>query len=256
VPAQEQEQHKDDDATDAADAPRWGMGYALVGYAAAFILANLFVAAYATATHLDNGDTTLGVTIAGLLGLWLGMLGAIVLAARRYGRDRQPAGLLTTLRRHFGLEFRWSDLPIGALAGLASQLILVRLLYLPFELRDPDLNTRLEKPARQLTDLAHGPGFVVLAILITLGAPLVEELFFRGLLQRPLLTRMRPPIAIAVSALAFGLAHYQPLQLLGLVGFGIVLGSMAWRTGRLGPGIVAHVFFNLVTVVALAANRS
>ena len=242
------------DADRAADAaadagvdarPPWGLGHALIGYFVAYVLAVLAAGLYAAAADIDAEDPrTLGLAIASLIGLWIGMGGAVLVAAR------SPQNL----KREFGLDLRWSDLPIGAVAGVASQLVLLRLLYLPFELSDPDFAKRLEEPARDLTDLARGPGFVVLAILITIGAPLVEELFFRGLLQRSL-HRLGPPAAIGISSLAFGLAHYQPLQLLGLVGFGVVLGVLAHRSGRLGPSIVAHVFFNLVTVVALAASR-
>ncbi|MDQ1445467.1 MAG: protease family protein [Acidimicrobiaceae bacterium] len=226
---------------------RWGLGHALIGYVVAYLLAGLAVGVYAGLAGVHEGQRTLGLAIASLLGLWTGMAGAVVFAVRR-----QPGG---TLPSEFGLAFQWSDVPLGAAVGLASQLFLVRLLYLPFQLNDPDLARKLEKPARELTDLAHGPAFAVLAVLITVGAPLVEELFFRGLLQRSLLRRLGPVWAVGLSAAAFGLAHYQPLQLLGLVAFGVVLGLLAWRTGRLGPGIIAHVFFNLVTVVALAASR-
>ena len=233
-----------DDPSD--DAPRWGLGHALVGYLVAYLLAVLFGGFYAAFTGLEEGDPrTLGLAIASLIGLWVGMGGAVCIAARTPDR----------LRPEFGLDVRWGDVPIGAAIGVASQLVLVRLLYLPFELRDPDLGKRLEEPAKELTGLARGPGFIVLAILITVGAPLVEELFFRGLLQRSLRRRLAAPGAVALSAIAFGLAHYQPLQLLGLVGFGVVLGVMAERYGRLGPGIVAHMAFNLVTVIALAAAR-
>lgn len=225
------------------DTPRWGLGHALVGYLVAYVLAVLAVGLYASATGMEEGDPrTLGLAIAGLVGLWIGLGGAVLVASR-------------DLRSDFGLDLRWRDVPLGAAVGLASQLVLVRLLYLPFELRDDDFARRLEEPAKELTDLAQGPGFVLLALLVTIGAPLVEELFFRGLLQRSLRRRLSAPVAITLSSLAFGLAHYQPLQLLGLVAFGFVLGIMAERYGRLGPGIVAHVAFNLVTVVALAVAR-
>ena len=36
-----------------------------------------------------------------------------------------------------------------------------------------------------------------------------------------------------------------------LVAFGAVLGTLAYKTGRLGPGIIAHMAFNAVTVIAL-----
>lgn len=229
-----------------AEAPRWGLGHAFIGYLVAYLLAVLFGGLYAGFTGMEEGDPrTLGLAIASLIGLWVGMGGAVCVAAR------QPRNL----RTEFGLDFRWRDVPVGAAIGVASQLLLVRLLYLPFELRDDDFAKRLEEPAKELTNLARGPGFIVLALLITIGAPLVEELFFRGLLQRGLRRRLAAPAAVAISALAFGLAHYQPLQLLGLLGFGVVLGIMAERSGRLGPGIVAHVAFNLVTVIALAASR-
>ena len=58
-----------------------------------------------------------------------------------------------------------------------------------------------------------------------------------------------------MSALAFGAEHGQHLQLLGLVAFGVVLGMLAQRSGRLGPGLVAHAAFNAATVVLLAVLR-
>lgn len=227
---------------------RWGIGHAVVGYVVAYFVAGFAVLLYAAIAGVEEGERTLGLAIVSLVGLWVGMVGAVVVAWRRQ-RAVEPGA---TLRSEFGLSFRWSDLPVGAVVGTASQLVMIPLLYLPFTLRDEHFGDRLEKPAKELTDLAHGPAFVVLAVMIGVGAPLVEELFFRGLLQRSLARRFGPGLAIALSAVAFGLVHYQPLQLLGLVAFGVVLGVLAWRTGRLGPGIVTHVCFNLVTVILLA----
>ena len=53
---------------------------------------------------------------------------------------------------------------------------------------------------------------------------MVEELFFRGLLLRSLLGRTPPPVAIVISALLFGLAHFEAVQFAGLAVFGVVLG--------------------------------
>ena len=61
--------------------------------------------------------------------------------------------------------------------------------------------------------------------------------------------------AIAGSALVFGLSHFELYQLPALVVFGVILGVLAVRTGRLGPGIWAHGVFNLVAVIAVAASR-
>jgi membrane protease YdiL (CAAX protease family) len=90
----------------------------------------------------------------------------------------------------------------------------------------------------------------------------VEELFFRGLLFRALTgsfkqlgPRLAPAASIAITALVFALVHFEALQFLGLAGFGAVLGILAWRTGRLGPSIVAHMTFNTVTIIAIVAAR-
>ncbi len=64
---------------------------------------------------------------------------------------------------------------------------------------------------------------------------------------------MPPAVAIGTTALVFGASHFLLLQLPGLVLAGALFGVLAHRAGRLGPAIVAHVAFNMVTVVALLA---
>ena len=95
----------------------------------------------------------------------------------------------------------------------------------------------------------------ILFLFLAVGAPLVEELFFRGLLQRSLARRFGPVVAVGGSAVAFGLAHFEALQLAALILFGLVLGLLADRTGRLGPGIVAHATFNAATVLTLTWGK-
>ena len=82
-------------------------------------------------------------------------------------------------------------------------------------------------------------------------SPIVEELFFRGLLQRSLLRWMGPAPAIALQAGVFAFTHFQKLQFAALFAFGVVLGYLAHRTGRLGPGIAAHMVFNGAAVLNL-----
>ena len=54
---------------------------------------------------------------------------------------------------------------------------------------------------------------------------------------------------LTLSALVFAVAHQELLQLPGLFAFGVVLGVMAVRFGRIGPGIAAHMAFNAVTII-------
>lgn len=91
----------------------------------------------------------------------------------------------------------------------------------------------------------------------TVVAPLVEEFFFRRVLQGWLeawLTGRAASaaggLAITGSAFAFALAHLgQGLAWIPLVVLGVVLGVLARQTGSIVPGILAHALFNAVSVV-------
>ncbi len=93
-------------------------------------------------------------------------------------------------------------------------------------------------------------GRVQLVLGATVVAPLVEELFFRGLVLSGLCQLWRRPrAALIVSALAFGLVHAQPQDVVPLVTLGLVLGYLRLRSGSLWPCLLAHVLFNARTVV-------
>ena len=113
----------------------------------------------------------------------------------------------------------------------------------------------LEAPARELTDKATGAGVVLLVLVVVVMAPLAEEVFFRGMLQRTLRRRLPLWPAMLVTSALFAVSHFQALQLPALAAFGLVLSVLAHRSGRLGPPIWAHVGFNATTVVALLLAR-
>ncbi len=74
----------------------------------------------------------------------------------------------------------------------------------------------------------------------------VEELLFRGYLQRRLLQRWRPGPAIAVSTLLFALAHFDPKHMVFAAALGLWLGVVAWRTGSIWPAVFCHAGVNAV----------
>lgn len=235
-----------------ASGNRWGFGEAFVGFAVGLLLSALAAAVAEAATGYHSSSSAaipVAVTAADVAGLWVGLVGAAVYASRARGRG--------DLRRDFGwTRGRWWDLPIGAGIGLACQYGLIPLLYLPFEQIDHHLSHQLSQPVQHDTAAAHTVGTVaVLLLFLAVGAPLVEELFFRGLLLRALLGRTPPAVAIVGSALLFGLAHFQAAQFAGLAAFGVVLAVLAWRAGRLTIGIGAHAAFNAVAVLSVVHLR-
>ncbi len=99
----------------------------------------------------------------------------------------------------------------------------------------------------------------MIAVLTVLVVPVVEELFFRGLVLRGFVRIfagagriLGPSLAVTTTGIVFGLAHCELLELLGLAAFGIVLSVIAYRFKRLGPCIFAHATFNLVAILSIA----
>jgi membrane protease YdiL (CAAX protease family) len=228
---------------------RWGLGDAAAGWILAQALAVVAVgivqaATGRTADQMD--DAPLGVQFLPQIGLWMGLLGVPLLVTRLKGRG--PVADL-------GLRATAQDAWRGGLLGVACQYALIPLYWPLLKLLDRTQHD-LDKPAQDLVDKVHGPWAVALLIAwVAVLAPVVEEIFYRGLLLRALQKRGLPPAAcIVLTGLLFGASHLEGLQLVALSLFGMVLAWLAVRTGRLGPSIAAHVGFNLVTVVALLSR--
>lgn len=173
--------------------------------------------------------------------LWLGLLGVPLWAARVKGKG---------LKADFGWQQESADIPLGLMVGVLTQFVLVPLVYLPL-LWLIDLD-EVDDAARQLTDRVSGSLDVVLLVLIVgIGAPIVEEIFYRGLLFRSLDRRAGRIVAIAASSVLFGVSHLQGLQLPALIMFGLVAAALVHIYDRLGPAIWAHIGFNMTTVIVL-----
>lgn len=227
----------------------WGLGDVALGILAAQFLSVLAtVVAMGIAGWTTSDDIPLWGGAILQIPLWFGYLGAVVLAGRTKGHG---------VVEDFGFRFRPLDAPTGLVIGVAMQLVVLPLLYLPLLKVLGKTSDDLSAPARQLTDKAQGAaGWVVLVLIVVVGAPLVEELFFRGLLLRSLQKRGLSDVwSCVICAALFAAIHLQPLQFVGLFAVGLVLSVLAVRTGRLGPGIFAHAAFNATSVALLYANR-
>jgi len=205
---------------------------------AATVLVGLWVALS------GSSEQSLGAMVAGWLGLWAGFVGVPVLASRRKGA--------ADLGTDFGLWGRWPDVA-GAAAGAGCQLVALPALYFLIQRLTGDLD--VSGPARDLTDRVDGVALVLVAVVVTFLAPVVEELFYRGLMLRAAARRLGRPWAVLGTSAIFGISHFQLVQFPGLFVFGVVLAVLAVRTGRLGASIAAHVAFNGVAVAGLVLAR-
>ncbi len=241
-----------------ADAGIW-LAIAVVGFLFGQVLSTalLYVGAAATGNLSTVAHLALRsvppawVVVCGLVGLWIGFSGAAVVASLARGTG--------SVRRDMRLEVRPWDVVVGAAVGLAFQLLLLPLLYLPLEQLIPHLSKRLSQPAKHLTGGFPGTDLTVIAVLTVVVVPVIEEMFFRGLVLRGFLRvfsgagrLLGPALACGATGVVFGLAHFELLELLGLAAFGVVLSWMAYKFRRLGPCIFAHGAFNLVAILVVA----
>lgn len=241
-----------DEVVETNDEPRppgpRSLGIALIGYVGGVGLAFVIAAALRAA---DRPGGRVVELCASQAGLWSGLIGACLYVSKRRGTG--------SLSRDFGWHMERIDVGLG-FAGSFVGRVIAAILISPIassfrHVRAPD-RTVFEKVANDAV------GWTVLVLIVCIGAPLVEELFFRGLLLRSLRRRMPDWAAVALSAVAFGIAHGSALPvdavllvMISLTAFGAILAVLALRTGRLGPGIVTHAVFNLFTLLYLTFTK-
>ena len=146
------------------------------------------------------------------------------------------AGYLTDLRRMFSpVSAGWT---VGAvLAGVSlivwADFLVARLTFLP---------DWLEETFQTLQ--AGWLGVLCMAVL----GPVLEEVFFRGVLTRELLKRYKPTTAILVSGLVFGIVHLNPAQVVGACISGFFFAWLYARTRSILPGMLIHILNNGLSV--------
>lgn len=178
------------------------------------------------------------VLIGSFLSLWAGFLVAVAVAARA-----TEGGWRSLLP----IAIRWkTDLSLALILLLAIQ---GGAFAISLTLESLGISTKALGNTGFLN--AVEPAFLPYIILATiLGAPIVEELFFRGLLLRVASRTLGVVAGVIVSSVLFGLMHIQAslaasiytVAMTGMVG--VALALLRLRTGRLGTPIVAHVLFN------------
>ena len=217
----------------------WGVRHVIYGWLlgqVAVILVVIAINAFDSGIDLD--DPSLEITAILQAALWVGTLGIPMWLYLVKGVSW----------KEFGWEFQKNDILPGLLIGLGTQ-IAAGLLYLPLVLIFDGID--VSEPARELVDKATGFGVFLLFLVVAIGAPLVEELFYRGLTLKAFEKKMSNLLALVLSSLVFAIAHLQLIQFPALFLFGFVAGYLARKYDRLGRAVWAHVGFNTTTVVAL-----
>jgi membrane protease YdiL (CAAX protease family) len=85
---------------------------------------------------------------------------------------------------------------------------------------------------------------IIVAVYVTILAPIIEELMLRGILFSRLRHGIPFTAANAIQAAVFGLYHWNIIQGIYAFGIGLLLGYVYERTRTLLAPIIVHVFIN------------
>lgn len=211
--------------------PRWGIPdflIALLGYV---------VLSVATVLALDFAGLPLTwVALIGVVVPWLALGGWPVITTWFQGNGP---------RIDLGLRLTWRDVGWGVIGGVAA-LVAGGTIALILQAIFGDLTSSAGDVGQQIRD--EGPPVAVLAfaLCVAFGAPVIEELAFRGLGYNALAKRGLPTAwIIVITTLAFALFHLEPIRIPILLASGAILAILRWRTRALGAPIIAHVVNNL-----------
>lgn len=224
----------------------WAVAAVLIG---SLFLSSAAVGIWVLLTDTSSSTTTLGSLCVGTIGLWVAFGGGAALLALSAMPPPQ------TWRQRFHLlgfrrvGFNWLASAFGL--GLACQLIGVNVIYLPLRFFAKNEAEKVDDKAREIYDLAHGYRILVIVFVVGIGAPIFEELFFRGLLARSVRRHVNVWWSVVISGLIFGLFHFQLLQFPALALFGMLLAFVMYKTNSLWTNISCHMGFNLATVALL-----
>lgn len=162
-----------------------------------------------------------------------------------------------------GLRLRLSDVPRGVLAflGVAPACVLVNLLSqrVAETLSGRPQDRIGHSTLGLITDPSAGPWRWALAAAACLGAPVVEELIYRVMLQSSLLAltgRTWPAVLITAgifTAVHASVAALPALPTLLVLSLG--MGIAYERTRRMGVPITVHVLFNVANVMLAVLTR-
>jgi membrane protease YdiL (CAAX protease family) len=188
---------------------------------------------------------------AGVEGIWLvGVLYAVpaVLAMAWFAMASLPAGE----RRPGSVGWRSRR---GILAGIAGYCAIQPLVLIVWAiLRRVNIDPTQASPVLPIIAGATSAGQRAAALcLVALLVPAFEETLFRGILYGALRRSMRPLFAALISAVVFGLFHFQLTAVPVLAVLGLVFAYVYERTGSLVAPVISHGLVNVMTTAVVMA---
>jgi membrane protease YdiL (CAAX protease family) len=243
---------------DPARPARWGIPDIFLGIFA-FLVGSFFVTGAVAA--IGGAASGLGPVAyarqhAGILGIiellasWAAVISFLVLIVRLKGGG--------SLRRDLGFRFSWWD-PLIGFGGA----IVVIMLNATVQVA---INAVTGAPPASNSEAIFGGVMddrallIAMSVMAAIGAPIVEELLFRGLALRAIEKRFGAVAGILGSSVLFGVLHFNPATvsvaalIAGISMYGLVFSLLTRWWQRLGPAIFAHIWVNTIATAVMLVS--
>ncbi len=223
--------------TPPVKAARWGLWDVLITLGGALVLG------VAAALILDELSAPLAIQVlVGGMAPWLALAGWPLFITSVRGNGP---------RMDLSLSLSWRDAGSGLVGGVIA-IIAAVVVALATAAIFGEFNSAAGDVGVELKALGDYWLLIAFGLMIAVGAPIAEELAFRGLFFAALRKHgVGPVLSVVITAVAFALFHLEPARLGVLVTIGLVLGIVRLRTGSLGASMVAHGVVNAPAAVIL-----
>jgi membrane protease YdiL (CAAX protease family) len=226
----------------ASAALRWGFGDVAVALLGAIVVGNALAVVLFEMKGHSSPAAQAWMAVAVLVGPWCLLGGWPAYAARRKGSG--PV-------RDFGLRLGWRSAAVGVLGGVAGLLCASAVAEVQVTITGHGFDARVTSVAQHIV-AASRPALVLFALATAFGAPVVEELAFRGLTFGAFRKVGQPVVWATVwTTVLFAAFHFEPVRLPVLLVLGGWLGAVRAYTGSTAASMVAHMTVNIPGAVLI-----
>lgn len=111
------------------------------------------------------------------------------------------------------------------------------------------LNQKVEATYSNLLKINSVPEALLVVLVVAAVPAVCEEVLFRGFIQKSFELKLRPLWAIFITAVFFGIYHFNPYGLIPLIGLGFYFGFAVYKSDSILVSMTLHFINNFVAII-------
>ncbi|MBN1638844.1 MAG: CPBP family intramembrane metalloprotease [Ignavibacteriales bacterium] len=113
-----------------------------------------------------------------------------------------------------------------------------------------ELDKIIESSFAKILAVNNSFEFVFVVIVVCVTPAICEEIFFRGYIQKSFEIKLKAKWGIFITALIFGLYHFNPYATIPLTALGLYFGYAVYKSNSIFVVIVLHFLTNFLSTIA------